>query len=83
MTWTASCTTRPNKRIVDYSVKKLGLDPAKCEGNIDHTGNTSAGSVPILLDEAGARRGARLRQPCAHGRLRRGPHWAGALAEFA
>ena len=40
-----------NKRIVDVAVRKLGLDPARCAGNIDHTGNTSAASVPILLDE--------------------------------
>ena len=40
-----------NKRIVDVAVRKLGLDPAACTGNIDHTGNTSAASVPILLDE--------------------------------
>ena len=40
-----------NKRIVDVAVRKLGLDPAKCAGNIDHTGNTSAASVPLLLDE--------------------------------
>lgn len=40
-----------NKRIVDVAVRKLKLDPAKCAGNISHTGNTSAGSVPVLLDE--------------------------------
>ncbi len=40
-----------NKRIVDVAVRKLGADPAKCAGNIDHTGNTSAASVPLLLDE--------------------------------
>lgn len=40
-----------NKRIVDVAVRRLGLDPAKCAGNIDRTGNTSAGSVPVLLDE--------------------------------
>ena len=40
-----------NKRIVDVAVRKLGVDPERCAGNIDHTGNTSAASVPILLDE--------------------------------
>ena len=40
-----------NSRIVDLAVRKLGLDPARCEGNIAHMGNTSAASVPILLDE--------------------------------
>lgn len=40
-----------NQRIIDFAVKKLGVDPAKCTGNISRTGNTSAASVPILLDE--------------------------------
>ena len=40
-----------NSRIVDLAVRKLGVDPARCRGNIAHTGNTSAASVPILLDE--------------------------------
>lgn len=40
-----------NQRIISFAVKKLGVDPAKCTGNIAHTANTSAASVPILLDE--------------------------------
>ncbi len=40
-----------NQRIINFAVKKLGVDPAKCTGNIAHTANTSAASVPILLDE--------------------------------
>ena len=40
-----------NQRIIDFAVKKLGVDPAKCTGNIARTGNTSAASVPLLLDE--------------------------------
>ena len=71
-----------NKRIVDFAVKKLGLDPAKCEGNIDHTGNTSAGSVPILLDEivrAGeVGPGSRILMAG----FGAGLTWAGALAEL-
>lgn len=72
-----------NKRIVDYSVKKLGLDPAKCEGNIDHTGNTSAGSVPILLDELvhAGKLGSGSRVLMAG--FGAGLTWAAALAEFA
>ena len=72
-----------NKRIVDYSVKKLGLDPAKCEGNIDHTGNTSAGSVPILLDELvrAGELGSGSRVLMAG--FGAGLTWAGALAELA
>lgn len=40
-----------NKRIVDLAARRLRLDAAKCAGNIDHMGNTSAASVPVLLDE--------------------------------
>ena len=72
-----------NKRIVDFAVKKLGLDPAKCEGNIDHTGNTSAGSVPILLDElvrAGKITSGNRVLMAGFGA---GLTWAGVLAEFA
>lgn len=72
-----------NKRIVDHAVKKLGLDPAKCTGNIDHTGNTSAASVPILLDEL-----VRNGQIVSGNRVLMagfgaGLTWAGVLAEIA
>ena len=72
-----------NKRIVDFAVRKLGLDPAKCEGNIDHTGNTSAGSVPILLDELvrAGELGSGDRVLLAG--FGAGLTWAGALAELA
>ena len=29
-----------NQRIIDFAVKKLGIDPARCPGNIERTGNT-------------------------------------------
>lgn len=70
-----------NRRIIDHVARKLSLDPRACRGNIDHVGNTSAASVPILLDEL-----------VAAGELRRGCRalcvgfgagltWAGALLE--
>ena len=40
-----------NARIIDASVKRLGIPPEKCLKNIDKIGNTSAASVPILADE--------------------------------
>src|SRR5699024_32457 len=40
-----------NQRIIDLAMRKLHLPPEKCTGNIAHTGNTSAASVPLLLDE--------------------------------
>ena len=41
-----------NKRIIDKAAKTLGVDHDKMFINIDHTGNTSAASVPIAIDEA-------------------------------
>jgi len=43
-----------NKRIIDYAVKNLGLDPGKVFLNIDRYGNTSSASIPIGLAEAQA-----------------------------
>lgn len=40
-----------NERIIDLSIKKLGGDPAKFFKNLAHTGNTSAASVPLALNE--------------------------------
>lgn len=40
-----------NERIIDAAVKRLGLSPDKCSKNVDHCGNTSAASIPILLSE--------------------------------
>lgn len=41
-----------NERILDHAAKRMGLDQAKLHKTISHTGNTSAASVPILLDQA-------------------------------
>jgi 3-oxoacyl-[acyl-carrier-protein] synthase-3 len=40
-----------NIRIIDAAREKLGIDPAKIYVNIDRYGNSSAGSVPLCLDE--------------------------------
>ncbi len=40
-----------NQRILDKAMKKLKMDHAKCLSNIRFKGNTSAGSIPVLLDE--------------------------------
>ena len=42
-----------NQRILDYAIKKLKIDPARCAGNIARTGNTSAASVPPAAGRAG------------------------------
>lgn len=41
-----------NERIIDAIAKRLNLGPEKVFKNIHKYGNTSAGSVPIALDEA-------------------------------
>ena len=71
-----------NSRIVDLAVRKLGLDPARCEGNIAHTGNTSAASVPILLDELvrGGKLTSGQRALCVG--FGAGLTWAGALLQL-
>jgi len=41
-----------NIRIVDAAMEKLGIPAEKVALNLDQYGNTSAGSIPICLDEA-------------------------------
>lgn len=41
-----------NKRILDGTAKKFGLDPEKVIVTVDRHGNTSAASVPLALAEA-------------------------------
>lgn len=41
-----------NVRIIDAAVHDLGLDREKVIVNLDRYGNTSAGSMPLVLDEA-------------------------------
>ena len=41
-----------NRRIIDASAKKLGIDPAKVVITLEDHGNTSAASIPLALDRA-------------------------------
>jgi 3-oxoacyl-[acyl-carrier-protein] synthase-3 len=41
-----------NKRIIDDSAKKLGIDPDKVVITVDKHGNTSAASIPLALSVA-------------------------------
>ncbi|MDX6643625.1 MAG: 3-oxoacyl-[acyl-carrier-protein] synthase [Solirubrobacteraceae bacterium] len=41
-----------NRRIIDHAARRLGLDEQRVFSNVDRYGNTSAGSIPICLDEA-------------------------------
>jgi 3-oxoacyl-[acyl-carrier-protein] synthase-3 len=41
-----------NKRILDATLQRLDVPPAKCWMNLEKYGNTSAASLPMTLDEA-------------------------------
>ena len=41
-----------NIRIIDASVKRLGIDPSKVIINLERYGNMSSASIPVALDEA-------------------------------
>ncbi|MGJ8570478.1 MAG: beta-ketoacyl-ACP synthase III [Hoeflea sp.] len=41
-----------NRRIIDASARKLGIDDSKVVITVDHHGNTSAASIPLALAEA-------------------------------
>ena len=49
---TAVLAHQANQRILDTVADRLKVDRAKFVSVIDHTGNTSAGSVPLALDAA-------------------------------
>ena len=72
-----------NQRIIDFAVKKLGVDPARCTGNIARTGNTSAASIPLLLDELVSAGDLRSGQRALCVGFGGGLTWAGALLEMA
>ena len=72
-----------NQRIIDVAVKKLRLPPEKCTGNIARTGNTSAASIPLLLDELVSTGALRSGQRALCVGFGAGLTWAGALLELA
>jgi 3-oxoacyl-[acyl-carrier-protein] synthase-3 len=41
-----------NMRIINAIVDDMGIDPQKVFNNVERYGNTSAGSIPLALDEA-------------------------------
>jgi 3-oxoacyl-[acyl-carrier-protein] synthase-3 len=41
-----------NMRIIRSVIRDLGIDPRKVINNLQRYGNTSAGSIPLVLDEA-------------------------------
>jgi 3-oxoacyl-[acyl-carrier-protein] synthase-3 len=49
-----------NRRIIEAGTARLGIDPAKVVINLDRYGNTTAGTIPLALDDA--RREGRLKK---------------------
>jgi len=49
-----------NIRIIDSASKRLGLDAGRVRTNLERYGNTSAASIPLMLDEM--RRGGNLKR---------------------
>jgi 3-oxoacyl-[acyl-carrier-protein] synthase-3 len=43
-----------NVRIIDYARRKLGIPEERTVVNVDRYGNTSSGSIPLALGDAGA-----------------------------
>ena len=41
-----------NIRIINYAMEQLGIPTQKVYNNLQKYGNTSAGSIPLVLDEA-------------------------------
>ncbi|WP_394850118.1 ketoacyl-ACP synthase III [Pendulispora brunnea] len=71
-----------NRRINEYIRDQLGVPPEKLPSNIDRFGNTSAGTLPILIDEqmrAGNLKRGQLSMILALGA---GIHWGCAFLRF-
>jgi 3-oxoacyl-[acyl-carrier-protein] synthase-3 len=71
-----------NARINDYVREQLGVPPEKLPSNIERFGNTSAGTLPILIDEQ--MRAGKLKHGdlCMLLALGAGVHWGTALVRW-
>jgi hypothetical protein len=63
-----------NVRIMQATAKKLHIPMEKCIVTVADHGNTSAASIPLALDEGGARRSHPARPASVAGRRRRRLH---------
>lgn len=68
-----------NQRINDAIALRLKVDPAKVPANIERLGNTSGGTIPILLDEMRADGRLRAGQNVCFLALGAGLHWGAAV----
>jgi 3-oxoacyl-[acyl-carrier-protein] synthase-3 len=68
-----------NRRINEYIREELDVPPEKLPSNIDRFGNTSAGTIPILLDEQWRKGALKRGQLAMFLALGTGVHWGCAL----
>jgi 3-oxoacyl-[acyl-carrier-protein] synthase-3 len=71
-----------NARINDYVRDQLGVPPHKLPSNIDRFGNTSAGTLPILIDEETRNGTLKRGDLCMLLALGAGIHWGCALVRW-
>ncbi len=71
-----------NKRINEYIRDQLGVPPEKMPMNIDRFGNTSAATIPILIDEEWRKGTLKRGQTAMVLALGTGIHWGCALLKF-
>lgn len=71
-----------NERIIKHAAKSLKIPMRKMFMNIDKTGNTSAASVPIAIDEAVRSNRLKPNQVFATVAFGGGLTWGGAIIEY-
>jgi 3-oxoacyl-[acyl-carrier-protein] synthase III len=71
-----------NARINEYVREQLGVPPAKLPSNIERFGNTSAGTLPILIDEQTRAGQLKAGDLCMLLALGAGVHWGCALVRL-
>jgi 3-oxoacyl-[acyl-carrier-protein] synthase III len=71
-----------NKRIIDGSAHKLGIDPGKVVVTVDRHGNTSAASIPLALADAVADRRIKRGDLVLLEAMGGGFTWAAALVRW-
>jgi 3-oxoacyl-[acyl-carrier-protein] synthase-3 len=71
-----------NKRIIDGSAHKLGIDPSKVVTTVDRHGNTSAASIPLALADAVADRRIKRSDLLLLEAMGGGFTWAAALVRW-
>ena len=71
-----------NRRIIDAVGERLGIPAEKVVVNIDHTGNTSSGSIPIAADEIVEKGLLKENQVVLASAFGAGLTWGGALIRW-